>query len=84
MTFLTVCPLRSVTRGRVLARALRLLFAQLKFLKLDAANAHLRMLARTMGRDQATECAPTQMQYPPCPNYAGQTLSGSDVTGSQA
>ena len=47
----------SVTRGRVLARALRLLFAQLKFLKLDAANAHLRMLARTMGRDQAVECA---------------------------
>ncbi len=57
-----------MTRGRVLARALRLLFAQLKFLKLDAANAHLRMLTRTMGRDQAVECAPA-----PCCKVLHQT-----------
>ncbi len=48
---------RSMGRGHALARALRLLFAQMKFLKLDAANAHLHMLARTMGRDKAVECA---------------------------
>lgn len=48
----------------MLARALRLLFAQLKFLKLDAANAHLTMLARTMGRDQAVECASGLLRNP--------------------
>ena len=40
-----------------MVRALRLLFAQLKLLKLDAANARLRMLAATLGYGVAAECA---------------------------
>ena len=71
-----------MTRGRVLARALRLLFAQLKFLKLDAANAHLRMLARTMGREQAVECAPSHTATHSLHHCAGQTLPGCDVVTS--
>lgn len=43
--------------ARVLAYAVRLLFAQLKLLKLDAANARLRMLSATIGEGVAAECA---------------------------
>ena len=52
----TVRVCRAAT-ARVIVRALRLLFAQLKLLKLDAANARLRMLSATLGEGVAAECA---------------------------
>ena len=41
------------TQARVTTRALRLLFAQLKLLKLDAANARLRMLSAAIAGGEA-------------------------------
>lgn len=40
---------------RVTARALRLLFSQLKLLKLDAANARLRMLSAAIAGGEALQ-----------------------------
>ena len=46
-----------VALSKATVRALRLLCAQLKLLKLDAANAHLRMLSVSMGSGGAVQCA---------------------------
>lgn len=50
---------RRPATAQAVVRALRLLFAQLKLLKLDSANARLHMLAATMSPSSATECGPT-------------------------
>ena len=51
--------------AQAVARALRLLFAQLKLLKLDAANARLRMLAATMSALDITQYDPSFVQQLP-------------------